>query len=121
MWNIRDACQHGPKGFIQLFHTLVESSHALVHRPPLPLQLCRIGALLTELPNLSASGLLLRLELLRFGNGRAPLGIQRSKLRYIKLKPARSQTLGDGIEIRSKLRQVMHDSFICVYPRSFAA
>jgi len=59
--------------------------------------------------------------LLGFGNGRPPLPIERSKLPYIKLKSARSQTLGYRIEVGPKLGQVMHGSFIRVYPRSFAA
>ena len=57
---------------------------------------------------LARSFVFLRFELLGFGQRRAALGIQRAELLEIELIPARSQTLGDGVQVRPEEGEIMH-------------
>jgi hypothetical protein len=95
--NIRDAGQHVTERFIQLFYSVVQSGHALVHGAPLQLQLRGVGTLATELPNLSASRPFFCFQLLGFGYRRTSLSVQRSELLNVQPEATRSQALGDGI------------------------
>ena len=89
---------NGPELFVQLFGFFVQRGSAVAHVAHFLLR-SAVSTPCFAACRFPRFGIALRLELFGFGERGAPLGIELAELLDIQLKPARGQTLGDGVEI----------------------
>ncbi len=106
--DIGNAGQHSTKRVVKGLDLFIESRDAITHRAHLLLLVSGVSALLFQLADFQALGVALRLELLGFGYRAAALGIESAKLVDIQRETARRQSLSDGVQVATELRQVMH-------------
>ena len=104
MRQIGNPGQQVAERIVQSLDLLVQRRDALAHRADVLLAFAGVDVLLAEFRDLRALGGALRLELLGFGDGGAPLGVEFAELRYVQREPARCQALGHRVQVAAEER-----------------
>ena len=107
---VRNTGQRLPELVVELRHLFIESRDAVAQFAHLLLEFGGVDALLAQLSDFGALGILQRLQLLGFGHGRAAARVQLAEFLDIEGEPTRREARGDGVEVGSEEVQVVHGS-----------